>query len=135
MKIFADGDITRTAHQREILAAMLDKVEKSVGFGRLNIVDRLAGCVTTDMDSKSVRKVIGELHGMDIGTNVYSAIAPAKSQVISKATYSVIDSSAWQTMMGRVGDGMTPSDSATGVTGTDVVAASSYTVDIQNGSG
>lgn len=136
-KIFADGDVTRMSHQREVLAALLGDLEKTSGLGRLNMLDRLSSCVCTDMSSKDIRMLIDELHGIDVADDVYSSVAPSSSQVISNNTYSVIDTSALAQMMARVNNGEAPLDdsSVSSLGNNATVAAASYTVDIQNGSG
>lgn len=81
--------------------------------------------------------LIDELHGIDVADDVYSSVAPSSSQVISNNTYSVIDTSALAQMMARVNNGEAPLDdsSVSSLGNNATVAAASYTVDIQNGSG
>lgn len=133
--IFANGDISRMAHQRQVFSALLDKLVGKRGIGRLSLEDTFASCMTSDMDSRTFSRVVKGLHGIDIAQDLSAAAVPATAQTVDQTTYAVVDGAAWQAMMARVVAGERPTEGTDAQAQADAASAGSYTVDIQNGSG
>ena len=133
--VFANGDISRMAHQREVFSALLDKLIGKRGIGRLSLEDAYATSITSDMDSRTFSKTVKGLHGLDVTQDLYSAAVPTTAQTVDQMTYAVVDGNAWQAMMERVGAGERPTESTDIQAQADAASAGSYTVDIQNGAG
>lgn len=119
---YGDGDVYRAANQRMVIGAILKKVLASDPATITNTVNTLAGSVSTDLSIQDILSLATTFRGFDMNTNMYSGMEPTNSKVINGIWYEICDTKAWQKMMTRVNQGLSPyesesEDSALGVAG------------------
>ena len=119
---YGDGDVYRAANQRMVIGAILKKVLASDPATITNTVNTLAGSVSTDLSVQDILSLATTFRGFDMNTNMYSGMEPTNSKIINGTWYEICDTKAWQKMMTRVNQGLSPyesesEDSALGVAG------------------
>lgn len=119
---YGDGDVYRAANQRMVIGAILKKVLASDPATITNTVNTLAGSVSTDLSIQDILSLATTFRGFDMNTNMYSGMEPTNSKIINETWYEICDTKAWQKMMTRVNQGLSPyesesEDSALGVAG------------------
>ena len=117
---YGAGDNMRAANQRLILSAIVKKVMSSDIGTLTSTVSTLANYVTTDFSVASIVGLAQNLQGIDTDNSVYTASVPTTSSYEDDIWWEVVDEAAWQTMMKRVDQGLSPTeetvvDQATGV--------------------
>ena len=105
---YGDGDRYRAKHQRQVIAAIVEKFSQSNVGTLANTVQQLAPYVSTDMDVQTIAGYASNFIGVDINNCVYSAMEPTTSEVIKGTYYEKIDETAWKTMMAKVDAGEDP---------------------------
>ena len=119
---YGDGDVYRAANQRMVIGAILKKILASDPATITNTVNTLAGSVSTDLSVQDILSLATTFRGFDMNTNMYSGMEPTNSKIINGTWYEICDTKAWQKMMTRVNQGLSPyesesEDSALGVAG------------------
>lgn len=119
---YGDGDVYRAANQRMVIGAILKKVLASDPATITNTVNTLAGSVSTDLSIQDILSLATTFRGFDMNTNMFSGMEPTNSKIINETWYEICDTKAWQKMMTRVNQGLSPyesesEDSALGVAG------------------
>ena len=119
---YGDGDVYRAANQRMVIGAILKKILASDPATITNTVNTLAGSVSTDLSIQDILSLATTFRGFDMNTNMYSGMEPTNSKIINGTWYEICDTKAWQKMMTRVNQGLSPyesesEDSALGVAG------------------
>ncbi len=117
---YGAGDNMRAANQRLILSAIVKKVMSSDVGTLTNTVSTLANYVTTDFSVASIVGLAQNLQGIDAENNVYTASVPTTSSYEDGIWWEIVNTTEWQTMMKRVDQGLSPTEStvvdqATGV--------------------
>ena len=91
-------------------------------------------CVVSDLDANGVAKLFGGLRGMNADKDVYQIEAPVTTKEQDGDSHVVLSSDAWNTIVARVGNGMTPQASRRELSEYATMRASTV-VEIWNGVG
>lgn len=119
---------------RAVLSELLGKVAASSSEQIKSQAQTIAGCVGGDFDAGTLSQALQTLRGADLSQNLRFQDMPVSQQDIDGATYSVVDSESWNTMVARVQSGMTPVASDAETSDNEEVRASNK-VTIWNGVG
>lgn len=134
-KMFADGEIALTAHQRKVGAALLEKLVEHSGIARYRAIDTFSSHIRSDMDAGDLVDVVKGLQGLD-DDDICSSVLPTQTTTIDSKTYEAVDATAAKAMIDRVNAGDAPTENPDDSrVDAENVASGQYTVDIQNGSG
>ena len=110
---YTDGDFSRVANQRKLIAAIIDKVMTLPAAEMINVISAASACVTTDMDVHSIQALAQQLRKGDSTPTIYSATIPSSAEYIGGVSYVIHDASATAEMMAIVDAGGDPSTVAT----------------------
>lgn len=131
-RAFADGDFTRTSHQRELIMAIIDKVLQQPITQIPNVIQKASTCVTTDFSIGDIISLAQQFK--DEGDLVvYNAMVPSYTQMIGEISYVINDAAMTAEMMDVVEAGGDPSEFVSNMTGSYVPSSgtsnwnSSYT--------
>lgn len=107
-RAFADGDFTRTANQRKLIMALVNKVLAMPVTDLPNVIQSAAKCVTTDL---SVSDIIGLAQQFKEGGDltIYSAMVPSTTGYEDDISYVYADKASLKKMMKVVEEGGDPS--------------------------
>lgn len=111
-RAYADGDFTRTANQRKLIMAIVNKVLALNATDLLGVVQAASQCVTTDLAVGDIAALAQQFQ--DEGDLViYSAMVPSYTQDINEGgvmvSYVINDAEATKKMMKLVEAGEDPS--------------------------
>ena len=123
-----DGDAIRAANQRTMISAIMKKLMSSDIATLTNTVSTLAQYITTDYSVSGILGLAQSMVGIDTDNNVYSAAVPTESVYENNVWYEKLQKTAWDKMMSRVKQGLSPTEE-------DVVDKASGTVMASSGSG
>lgn len=134
-----NGDAIRAANQRLVLSAIMEKVMNSDVATITNTVSTLAEYVTTDYSVTGLIGLAQAMIGMDVSNNVYTAAVPTTSVYENDLWWEEVDVSAWEEMMDRVKQGLSPTeetqiDEASGATMSSAGGGGSGNTDSSAGS-
>lgn len=121
-----DGDRYRAKHQRQVIAAIANKLLSSNAATMASTVSTLAQYIRTDMDVSEIVNIAKSFVGVDTSKCFYSAMEPTESEVIDGTYYEQVVQPDWREMMSRVDAGLDPgvdtaaNETASGVTSSDV---------------
>lgn len=146
---YGAGDLYRSANQRVVLSALAQKLLSSDAITLASSIQTLSDYIITDMSVDSIVGIAQAMRGLNSSTDIYTGVAPTKSEYVGDVWYEVIDESAWKAMMARVDKGLPPTadDEIDDLTGTVISSSGSgligsgYSVDrtqtirIRNGNG
>ena len=124
-----NGDAIRAANQRLVLSAIMEKVMNSDVATITNTVGTLANYVTTDYSVAGLVGLAQSMIGIDVANNVYTAAVPTTSVYENDLWWEILDEDAWQKMMDRVKQGLSPTEE------TQVDEASGATMSSAGGGG
>lgn len=124
-----NGDAIRAANQRLVLSAIMEKVMNSDVATITNTVGTLANYVTTDYSVAGLVGLAQSMIGIDVANNVYTAAVPTTSVYENDLWWEILDEDAWQKMMDRVKQGLSPTEE------TQVDEASGATMSSASGGG
>lgn len=124
-----NGDAIRAANQRLVLSAIMEKVMSSDVATITNTVGTLANYVTTDYSVAGLVGLAQSMIGIDVANNVYTAAVPTTSVYEDDLWWEILDEDAWQKMMDRVKQGLSPTEE------TQVGEASGATMSSAGGGG
>ena len=104
------GDLYRTANQRMVIGAIIDKALKGGPDDVIAVLNALMKekSVKTDLTPQEIATLALDMKGMDIKTDIYSAINPTISKFENELWLEYADVDAWQSLMQRVDDGLPP---------------------------
>lgn len=105
-----NGDAIRAANQRLVLSAIMKKVMNSDVATITNTVSTLAEYVTTDYSVTGLIGLAQSMMGIDVSNNVYTAAVPTTSVYEDNLWWEVLDEAAWEEMMDRVKQGLSPTE-------------------------
>ena len=128
---WGDGDSYRAANQRLVLSAIAKKLLSSDVGTIASTVQSMADYVSTDLSVTDIIGLAQALHGLDAGSDIYTAMEPTESAYIDDIWYEITDQEAWQEMMRRVDAGLPPTeeDVVDSVSGTILASAGTGDLD------
>ena len=107
-RAYADGDFTRTANQRKLIMAIVNKVLAMNTTELLGVVQAASNCVTTDLAVGDIAALAQQFQG-DEELTIYSAMVPSTTAMIGDVSYVINDPVATKEMMKLVEAGEDPS--------------------------
>lgn len=107
-RAYADGDFTRTANQRALIMAIVNKVLDLNATDLLGVVQAASSCVTTDLAVGDIA-ALAEQFQDDGELTIYSAMIPSTTAMIGDVSYVINDPVATKEMMKLVEAGEDPS--------------------------
>ena len=134
-RAYADGDFTRTANQRKLIMALVNKVLDMPVTELPGIVQSAAKCVTTDLSVTDIVALAEQFKGKGDLT-VYSAMAPTvfMNELVDGQSYVLNDPTATKQMMKVIEEGGDPSP-IVGVTGSGPGYSSGSSSSYSSGTG
>lgn len=107
-RAYVDGDFTRTANQRSLIMAIINKVLSMSAMELAGVVQSATACVTTDLAVGDIVTLAGQFQ--DEGDLVfYSAMLPSTTATIDGVSYVINDAASTKKMMEVVESGGDPS--------------------------
>ena len=106
-RAYADGDFTRTSHQRILLQAVIDKVLALSPTELPAAIQGLAQCVATDYGVSDIVSLAQKFQSVGSLT-VYSGMVPSSTAMIDGISYVITDEASWAEMMKVVDAGEDP---------------------------
>ena len=104
---YADGDFTRTAHQRTLVSALAAKVLSLSPVEMPGVIQSAAKCVTTDLTVTEIMALAQQFQdGGEL--TVYSAMVPSTTGMVGGISYVFADEDALAEMMKVVEQGGDP---------------------------
>lgn len=107
-RAYPDGDFTRTANQRKLIMAIVNKVLALNTAELLGAVQAAANCVTTDLAVGDIAALAQQFQD-DGDLTIYSAMVPSTTAMIGDVSYVINDPVATKEMMKLVEAGEDPS--------------------------
>ena len=120
-RAYVDGDFTRTANQRKLIQALLDKVLALPVTELPGVIQAAAKCVTTDMKVSDIVSLAQQFKD-DGDLVMYSAMLPSITGYVDGVSYVFADEDKIAEMMKVVDQGGDPS----GITGSTSKLAQKY---------
>ncbi|WP_253904746.1 LCP family protein [Adlercreutzia sp. ZJ473] len=106
-RAYVDGDFTRTANQRKLIEAIVDKVLSAPITSLPGIIEKTSDCVTTNLSVTDIIALAQQFKS-DGGLTIYSSMAPSQTQMIDEISYVINDAEATKEMMAAVEAGEDP---------------------------
>lgn len=106
---FADGDFTRTSHQRQLVGAIVQKVLSLPITDLPGVIEKGAKCVTTDLTISELLDLAQQFEDPK-NLEVYSAMVPSTTANIGGVSYVINDAEATKEMMALVEKGQNPGE-------------------------
>lgn len=130
----AQPDAMRAANQRLVLSAIAHKLLDADIATIAGSVQALSEFVTTDLSLTDIIGIAQIMSGLDSTTDIYTAQAPTTSRYVEGISVDTINTEAWNKMMRRLKEGLTPTEEAQvdELTGT-VLATVGTDIDISAG--
>ena len=107
---YGDGDRYRAANQRLVLGAIAKKILSADPATMANTISTLSQYITTDFKVGDIVALATSMQGIDPSKDIYSAMEPTISEYKNDTWYEQLDVAAWNTMMGRVREGLPPTE-------------------------
>lgn len=107
-RAYVDGDFTRTANQRKLIMALVEKVLALPVTELPGVIEKAAQCVTTDLSVTDIIALAQQFKGGGDLT-IYSAMVPSTTGYIGEISYVFTDEVALKEMMKIVEEGGDPS--------------------------
>lgn len=108
-RAFAAGDFTRSAHQRQLIEAIVDEVLSAPLTQMPGIIEKASACVTTDLKISDLLTLANLFKEKDDIT-MYSAMLPSTPAMIGGVSYVINNEEATAAMMKLVEKGEDPND-------------------------
>ena len=108
---YGDGDVYRAANQRMVIGAILRKILASDPATIASTVTTLADSVSTDLSVADILSLATQFQGFNMDTDMFSGMEPTNSKYVNDTWYEICDTQAWQKMMTRVNQGLSPYES------------------------
>ncbi len=129
-RAYADGDFTRTANQRKLIMAIVNKVLAMPVTELPGVVQAAAQSVTTDLSVNDIISLADQFKD-DGDLVIYSAMVPSTTAMINDVSYVINDEASTKKMMQLVEAGEDPS----GITASADAYANSQTQSGGTGTG
>ena len=123
-RAFADGDFTRTSHQRELIIALIDKILAQPITQLPSVIEKASSSVTTDLSIADIIS-LAEQFKDEGDLVVYNAMVPSYTQDIGGVSYVINDAEMTAEMMKVVEAGEDPSEFVSDKVGSYAPAESS----------
>lgn len=107
---YGDGDLYRAANQRMVIKAVIEKILKSDPTTMASSISAMADMITTDLDATEIMGLATQMVGLDVSKDVMTGMEPTTSLYTNDTWYEICDTEAWQKMMTRVDQGLSPYD-------------------------
>ncbi len=107
-RAYADGDFTRTANQRKLISALVEKVLALPVTQLPGVIQAAAKCVTTDLSVTDIIALAQQFQNNGDLT-IYSAMVPSTTGYIGEISYVFADEASLAEMMKVVEAGGDPS--------------------------
>ena len=124
---YGSGNSYRSANQRMVLSAIAQKILASDIGTIASTVGTLSKYLSTDLGINDIIGIAQALRGLDMSSDMYTAMQPTTSLYEGGMWYNTCDEPEWKEMLDRVNQGLPPTE-------TDVVDATG-TVLATTGSG
>lgn len=108
-RAFADGDFTRTSHQRELIIALIDKILAQPITQLPTVIQKASSSVTTDLSIADII-ALAEQFKDEGDLVVYNAMVPSYTQDIGGVSYVINDAEMTAEMMKVVEAGEDPAE-------------------------
>lgn len=108
-RAFASGDFARSAHQRQLIEAIIEQVLSAPLTQMPTIIEKASACVTTDLKISDILTLANLFKDKDDIT-MYSAMVPSAPAMIGGVSYVINNEDATEAMMKLVEAGDDPSD-------------------------
>lgn len=108
-RAFADGDFTRTSHQRELIIALIDKILAQPITQLPTVIQKASTSVTTDLSIADII-ALAEQFKDEGDLVVYNAMVPSYTQDIGGISYVINDAEMTAEMMEVVEAGEDPAE-------------------------
>ena len=109
---YGDGDVYRAANQRMVIGAIVKKTLSLDPISMADAVSQMAGSVKTTLTMDEILSLAVQFRGLDVDEDFYSGMEPTTSKYVYETWYEICDTAAWQRMMTRVDQGLSPYESA-----------------------
>jgi len=109
---YGDGDVYRAANQRMVIGAIVKKTLSLDPISMADAVSKMAGSVKTTLTMDEILSLAVQFRGLDVDEDFYSGMEPTTSKYVNETWYEICDTEAWQRMMTRVDQGLSPYESA-----------------------
>lgn len=107
-RAYVDGDFTRTANQRKLIMAIVNKVLALPVTELPGVIQSAAQSVTTDLSVNDIISLAQQFRD-DGELTIYSAMLPSYTQYINEISYVINDEAKTKEMMKVVNEGGDPS--------------------------
>ncbi|MDN0069010.1 LCP family protein [Collinsella ihumii] len=108
---YIDGDYTRMRHQRQVLAALANKILNELNIANIGgIIDSLSSMVVTDLSPQDILSLVNAMRGMNTD-EIWSANLPSwagEDTYIDGQSYVFVHEDKLEKMMARVDAGKDP---------------------------
>lgn len=108
-RAFASGDFARSAHQRQLIEAIVDKVLATPLTQMPTVIEKASACVTTDLKIGDIL-TLANMFKDQSSITMYSAMLPSVPAMIGGVSYVINNEDATVAMMKLVEKGMDPND-------------------------
>lgn len=108
-RAFASGDFARSAHQRQLIEAIIEKVLSAPITQMPDIIEKASTCVTTDLKITDLL-TLANLFKDKGGITMYSAMVPSSPAMIGGVSYVINNEEATKAMMELVEAGSDPNE-------------------------
>ena len=108
-RAFVDGDYTRTAHQRQLVEAIANKVLSLPVPELPGGIEAAAQCVTTDLSVTDIINLAQMFADDDGDMTIYSAVMPSTAEYVTGISYVFADTDELTEMMEVIDEGGDPS--------------------------
>lgn len=106
---YVDGDFTRTAHQRELVTAIVDEVLEMPVTDLPKVISAAASCVTTDLTVDELISLATQFKDSADELVIYSAMVPSYTGMENEISYVYTDTAVLDEFMRLVEAGEDPS--------------------------
>ena len=113
---YGSGNSYRSANQRMVLSAIAQKILASDIGTIASTVGTLSKYLSTDLGINDIIGIAQALRGLDMSSDMYTAMQPTTSLYEDGMWYNMCDEPEWKEMLNRVNQGLPPTE-------TDVVDA------------
>lgn len=103
-----DGDVYRAANQRMVIGAIIKKVLQSDAATMASTITTMAESVSTDLSITEILSLASSFRNFNLDTDLMSGMEPTNSKYVNDTWYEICDTNAWQEMMVRVNQGLSP---------------------------
>lgn len=109
---YGDGDVYRAANQRMVIGAIVKKTLTLDPISMADAVSQMASSVRTTLSMDEILSLAVQFRGLNVDEDLYSGMEPTNSKYVNSTWYEICDTEAWQRMMTRVNQGLSPYESA-----------------------